>query len=80
MAILRYEHDAEADALYIYLSDKDYAYGEELSPERRVDFASDGTPVGVELTCLGDGVNIADLPASADIATLLAELRVKTLV
>ena len=80
MTILRYEHDTEADALYIYLSEAAYAYGEELSPERRVDFSSDGKPVGVELTCLTEGVSVADLPASAEIAGLLAGLQIRTLV
>ena len=75
-----YEHDAEVDALYVYLSDRAYAYGEELSPERRVDFATDGTPVGVELTCLSHGVSVAGLPAADEISELLARLNIKTLV
>ena len=78
--ILRFEHDPEADALYVYLSDKAYAYGEELSSERRVDFATDRTPIGVELTCLSEGVSLADLPASSEIADLLTKLNVKVLV
>lgn len=80
MALLRYEHDPEADALYIYLSDAPYAYGEELAPERRVDFAADGVPIGVELTCLREGVDLAGLPQAADIAALLAELRIRSVV
>ena len=78
--ILRYEHDPEADAIYVCLSDKAYAYGEDLSPERRVDFAADRTPIGVELTCLSHGVSLAGLPASAEIADLLAKLNIKMLV
>ena len=79
-AILRYEHDTEADALYVYLSEKAYARGEDLSPERRVDFAEDGTVVGVELTCLGEGVRLDSLPAADEIGDLLALLQVKVLV
>ena len=78
--ILRYEHDPEADAIYVYLSDKPYAYGEDLSPERRVDFSADGTPIGVELTCLSGGVSLAGLPASGEVGDLLAKLNVKMLV
>ena len=78
--ILRYEHDPEADAPYVYLSDKAYAHGEELSPERRVDFAADGTPIGVELTCLSEGVSLVGLPAGDEINRLLATLNIKTLV
>jgi Protein of unknown function (DUF2283) len=79
-AILRYEHDADADALYVHLADKPYAYGEDLSPERRVDFAADRTPVGVELTCLSHGVSLAGLPASAEIGEILTKLNIKMLV
>jgi uncharacterized protein YuzE len=79
-SILRYEYDADADALYVYLFDKAYSYGEELSPERRVDFAADGAPIGVELTCLGEGVSVAGLPAADEIAQLLEELQIRILV
>ena len=78
--ILRYEHDAEADAIYVYLADKPYAYGEDLSPERRVDFAADRSAIGVELTCLSHGVSLSGLPASTDIADLLTTLNIKMLV
>ena len=62
--ILRYEHDTEADAIYVYLADKPYAYGADLSPERRVDFAADRSAIGVELSCLSHGVSLSGLPAS----------------
>jgi hypothetical protein len=78
--IIRYEHDADADALYVYLSDGEYAYGEDLSPERRVDFAADGSPIGVELTCLSQGVSLAHLPAAEEIGDLLEQLHVRVLV
>jgi hypothetical protein len=75
--ILRYEHDGDADALYVYLSDKEYAFGEELGAERRIDYAADQTPVGVELTCLSSGVDTRDLPARVAITRLLEQLRIK---
>lgn len=56
------KYDAEADAIYIYLSDKPYAYGIDLDDERRIDYASDNTPIGVELLCVSDGVNLDSLP------------------
>ena len=76
-SIVRYEHDSEADALYVHLSEETYAYGEDLSPERRVDFAVDGTPVGVELTCLSRGVRVDALPAADEIENLLGQLNVR---
>jgi len=78
--VLQYEHDPEADAIYVHLADKPYAYGEDLSPERRVDFADDRTPVGVELTCLSHGVSLAGLPAAAEIGDILTKLNIKMLV
>lgn len=71
---LRYEYDREASALYISLADKPYAYGRDLDAERRVDYAADGTPIGVELTCVRSGANLDDLPAAGRIAALLTSL------
>jgi len=73
------QYDEEADAIYIRLSDKDYSYGEELDRERRVDYAADGTPIGVEFLCVSTGVDLRDLPEQKTIAKLLAEHRVKVL-
>ena len=71
---LRYEYDRDVGALYIYLSDKLYSYGRDLDAERRVDYAEDGTPIGVELTCVRSGVNVDDLPAAARIMAILHDL------
>jgi uncharacterized protein YuzE len=77
--MINYQHDEEADALYVTLSEKGYAYGEELDPERRIDYAEDGTPVGVELLCVSTGVDLRDIPESREIAKLLAEKRIRVL-
>ena len=76
---MKYRYDEEADAIYIRLSDKGYAYGEELDPERRIDYAADGTPVGVELLCVSTGVDVRDLPQRESIARLLASHRIRIL-
>jgi len=65
------KYDAEADAIYIYLSEKPYAYGANLDDERRIDYASDSTPIGVELLCVSDGVNLDSLPRMDEIAEVL---------
>ncbi len=77
--MIEYRHDGEADAIYIRLSEKKYAYGEELDPERRIDYAADGTPIGVELLCVSTGVDVRDLPEQRIIAKLLSEHRVRVL-
>ena len=68
---MKLEHDLEADAIYIYLSSKPYTYGIDLDNELRIDYADDNTPVGVELLCVSNGVNVTDIPYSQEIAELL---------
>jgi len=70
---IEFAYDSSVDAMYIRLQDKPYAYGKDLDPERRVDFAADGTPVGVELLAVSRGVNIDDLPQHVAIGRLLEE-------
>ena len=77
--MIEYRHDEEADAVYIRISEKPHAYGEELDPERRVDYAADGSPVGIELLCVSTGVDVRDLPKQAEVAKLLASHRIKLL-
>jgi len=75
---MRAEYDKKADAIYIYLSDKPYAYGRDLDNERRIDFAKDGTPIGIELLCVSTGVITDDLPHRAEVERALAKERIKT--
>lgn len=74
---MTHKYDREADAIYIYLAKAPYAYGRDLDDERRVDYAADGTPIGVEITCVSTGVDVEDLPQSAEIAKLLERLHIK---
>ena len=76
---MEFRYDKEADAIYVRLSDEQYAYGEELDPERRIDYAADGTPIGVELLCVSEGVDLRNLPENAAISKLLSRNRIKVL-
>jgi uncharacterized protein YuzE len=76
---MKYSHDREADAIYIQLTDQPYAYGEELDPERRIDYATDGAPMGIELLCVSTGVDARDLPQRDEVEKLLARLNIKIL-
>jgi len=71
------EYDKKADAIYIYLSDAPYAYGRNLDHERRIDFAEDGTLIGVELLCVSTGVITDDLPNKAEIERALGDRGIK---
>ena len=68
---MKLRHDQQADAIYIDLSSKPYAYGKDFDDERRIDYASDNSPIGVELLCVSKGVNVADLPRVGEIAEVL---------
>ena len=61
------KYDRKADAIYIRLSDDAYAYGKDLDTERRIDYAANGQPRGIEITCVSDGVNLDDLPYAHEI-------------
>ena len=71
---MRFEYDEVASALYVYLEDKPYAYGTDLDHERRIDYAADGTPIGLELSCVRSGVNVDSLPSGPEIVKILREL------
>lgn len=64
-------YDQEADAVYTHLAAKPYHYGSDLDNERRVDYASDNTPIGVELLSVSWGVNVSGLPYAQEISNLL---------
>jgi len=72
---MTYEYDRDANAIYFRLSDKAYAYGRDLDAERRIDYAKDGTPIGVEITCVRSGVTVDGLPEGEHIAAILREMR-----
>jgi len=74
---MRLEHDRQADAIYVYLNDKPYARGKDLDNERRIDYAPDGTPMGIEFLCVSDGVNLTDIPCRAEIERLLEDKHIK---
>lgn len=67
------EYDAQADAVYIQLSDKLYAYGRDLDDSRRIDYSEDGKPIGIELLNVSDGVNASDLPIPDEVIQALIE-------
>lgn len=74
---MKIKYDPEADAVYIYLRDAPYAYGKDLDNERRIDYASDNTPIGIELLCVSKGVNPDDLPEQHKIIELLEKSHIK---
>ena len=71
---LRAEYDPGADALYVYFSDSGYSHGRDLDAARRIDYAADGSVVGVEVLSPSVGVDLSGLPSADTIAALLKQL------
>ena len=75
--IKEYTYDQEADAIYITFSDKTVASTKALDDMRMIDYAADGSPVGIELLCVSEGVITEDLPHLKDVLHLLEGIQVK---
>jgi len=74
---MKIRYDKQADAVYILLSEKPYAYGRDLDEERRIDYDANGNPRGVELLCVSTGVITDDLPNRAEIEQALEDRGIK---
>jgi len=70
---LKLRHDPDADAIYIQLRDLPYAFGEDLDPERRIDYAESGQPVGIEILCASHGVDTNGRPEQDAVRRLIEE-------
>jgi uncharacterized protein YuzE len=78
--IKEYTFDQEADAIYITFSDNPVASTRALDDMRVIDYAADGSPVGIELLCVSEGVITDDLPHLKDVLHLLEGIQVKIFV
>jgi uncharacterized protein YuzE len=74
---VKIKYDKKADAIYISFSDTPYAYGKDLDEERRIDYDVNGKPVGIELTCVSEGVLTEELPHRAEVERLLTSEGIK---
>ena len=76
--MLNHEYDKEADAIYIKLSESEYAYGKDLNNGRRIDYSKNGQPIGVELLYANKGVNLTGIPDEVQIAQVLTKYKIPT--
>ena len=74
---LRVKHDPTADAVWVVLSDGEYAETRELDSRRLIDVATDGAVLRVELLDVSDGVDVTGLPSAGKIAAALARQGLK---
>lgn len=74
---MRYEYDYNTDSAYIHINKLPHAYSKEIDDARFVDYAEDGTVIGIELLYIGSGVDVSGLPNESEIGKLLEEHHVK---
>ena len=65
--------DTQPMNVYVELSTAPYAYGQVLERGRVVDYAADGTPIGVEFVAVDGCVSVAMLPQADVIAEALRQ-------
>ncbi len=75
--MMLFEHDPDADAIYIQLIDAPVAYTRALDDDRIIDYAADHQPRGVELLGVSHGVNLDAVPARHAIDRLLQDHNIK---
>ena len=66
-----FQYDEAADAAYLEFSDATFDHMERLDDQRAVDYAADGTVIGVEILSPARGVDLAGLPHAAEIERVL---------
>ena len=74
---MTYEYDPDADCAYVRINDLPHAFSRQVDDARFVDYAADGTVIGIELLYVGSGVDISDLPFADQVGGLLEEHRVR---
>ena len=70
---MQYQYDSNEDCAYIQVSALPHAYSKELDDARFVDYAADGTVIGVELLYVSGGVDISGLPREHEVGELLKQ-------
>jgi uncharacterized protein YuzE len=68
---MRLTIDREADAAYVYVTEKSVARTRSLDENRLLDLDSDGEVRGIELLNISHGVELAGLPFPDEVSSLL---------
>lgn len=73
--MIQIRYSPTADALYIRLADGEHGWTEDLGDLRHVDYAKDGTVLGVELlNARAAGVDLTNIPNADEIGPELERL------
>lgn len=68
------EHDAEADAIYVWLTDAETVRSKRLDDFRIIDISSDGRVVGIEFLGVGGGIDLSDIPHRPTVEKVIGEM------
>lgn len=74
---MTYEYNQDTDCGYILINKLPHAYSKEVDDARFVDYAEDGTVIGIELLYVSSGVDVSGLPQEQEVADELAKHGVK---
>ncbi len=75
---MRLEHDPNADAAYVHVTDADVARTVRLDQDRAVDYDAEGAVAGYDFMNVSRGVRVDDLDRAQDIAALLNLAKIGT--
>ena len=71
---MKVTYDRRADAAYISFADEPSVRQEPLDDGRILDFAADGSLVGVEILSPSLGVDLSDVPRASEVADAIHQL------
>lgn len=72
MTHLLLEYDESVDAAYLQVSDAPWHHQERLDDARGINYAADGSVIGIELLSPSrSGVNVAGLPYAGDVERVM---------
>lgn len=73
MGLPRVDYDDDADILYVCLTDGEVAETRDLDDLRMVDYAGDGTVVGVEFVGAAERIDLEGVPFADRIAAAIGD-------
>lgn len=74
---MQYRYDYDTDCVYISINDLPHSYSKEIDDARFVDYAKDGTVIGIELLYVSGGVDVSGLPCEKEVSELLEANQIK---
>jgi len=74
---MKYQYDYDSDCAYITINALPHSYSKEIDDARFIDYASDGTVIGIELLYVSGGVDVSGLPYEKEIGQLLEDNQIK---